>query len=94
MKMQSRRAFTLIEFLVVIAIIANLVSQLLPVLCKAKEKGRSSRCLNNQIQIGIAVMMYCKDFDDYLPFGYAYTWPDQKDLYWWQDLCRPYIDSE
>src|SRR5215216_6026680 len=91
---RSRRGFTLIELLVVIAIIAILAAILFPVFAQAREKARGAACLSNMKQIGLATMMYAQDHDDYLPYGYAYTWPGQKELYWWQDLCRPYVKNE
>jgi len=59
--------FTLIEMLVVLAIIGTLAALLLPALSAAREQGRRTACLNNLDQIGKALQIYANNNSDYLP---------------------------
>ncbi len=67
--MGGRNGFTLIELLVVIAIIAILAAILFPVFARAREKARTSSCLNNVKQLALAAKMYVGDYDETLPFA-------------------------
>jgi len=60
--------FTLIEVLVVVAIIALLVSILLPSLTKAREQAKRTLCASNQHQIGLAMVAYSVDHKSTLPY--------------------------
>jgi len=65
--MKRRSGFTLIELLVVIAIIALLAAILFPVFARARENARRASCESNLKQIGISMMQYLQDYDEYYP---------------------------
>jgi len=68
------RCFTLVELLVVIAVIAILAALLLPALNKAKQKAQTIACLNSLKQLQLCWHMYTHDNDDVIPpNNFVYT---------------------
>jgi len=69
-----RRAFTLVELLVVIGIIALLVGILLPTLSRARDAAQKTACLSNLRQGHQALVLYANDHDYQVPLGYTNGW--------------------
>lgn len=65
----KRSGFTILELLVVLAIIGILAAILLPALARARETARRASCLNNLAQIGAAMWMYAQENDRQLPWS-------------------------
>lgn len=65
---QCVRGFTLVEVLVVIAVIALMAALLIPALSQAKEQARLALCRSNMRQVGLGFLMYADDNRDYLPW--------------------------
>jgi len=66
---QQRRAFTLLELLVVVGMIAVLVAVLFPALRAARRAAARTACLSNQHQIGAAIFAYAADYDRTIVYG-------------------------
>lgn len=105
----SRRAFSLIELLVCLAIIAVLISALAPTLLAAREAGRTLGCLAKQRQLTLAWTLYAAEFKDrVMPLAYWSTTDigSGPQVFWWgthgtptsapvytRGFLAPYLDS-
>jgi len=94
MKMPFRipHGFTLVELLVVVAVIAVLASLLLPAVSRAKQAAHSAVCKSNLRQYGQAVQMYLNDFHVYPPYAMRNSAAEK--ALWWRDRVREYTAAK
>src|SRR5687768_3642116 len=64
---RGRNGFTLVELLVVVAIIAILAGILYPVFSQARVKAQQTACAANVKQLGTAIQIYVQDYDETFP---------------------------
>ncbi|MFA5292711.1 MAG: type II secretion system protein [Phycisphaerae bacterium] len=94
-----QKAFTLVELLVVISIIAILLAMLMPALQKARKQAKSVICISNLKQWGLMYSMYCEDNSGYFFSGQVNgsykggpTGADHGR--YWRGAMRPYSNNE
>jgi prepilin-type N-terminal cleavage/methylation domain-containing protein len=85
--------FTLIEVLVVVAIIALLVAVLLPSLARAREQSRATICLSNLAQQGVGFSAYSADNKTVLPWAGSFRFSLMEGKYYLGYTTKPEMDN-
>ncbi|MCS6776812.1 MAG: prepilin-type N-terminal cleavage/methylation domain-containing protein [Chloroherpetonaceae bacterium] len=100
--------FTLVELLVVVAVIAMLAGLLFPVLAVARGRARATTCVSNLRQAGVAFSMYLQDYDGYYPVAVDPADRDTPQIWdafpafraeipylpWLHEVLQPYVRSK
>jgi prepilin-type N-terminal cleavage/methylation domain-containing protein len=91
--MDWKRAFTLIELFVVIAILAFLAALLLSVFSRTKAKAQRTVCTNNLRQIILGIRMYCDDAGDRVPSPEYVRPASSTNLPWnaYKEIMKSYV---
>jgi prepilin-type N-terminal cleavage/methylation domain-containing protein/prepilin-type processing-associated H-X9-DG protein len=92
-----RRGFTLVELLVVVALIVLLAALIFPVFGAARERARGTTCLSHLRQIDQAYLLYVADWDEQLPDWYLPGPPRPAPFgprRFWPELLQPYLRSQ
>ena len=74
------RAFTVVELLVVISVVACLMAVLMPAIARARQRGRAIACLSNIRQLAIASQLYVNNNDGFYPIAYMYKFTDTESV--------------
>jgi prepilin-type processing-associated H-X9-DG protein/prepilin-type N-terminal cleavage/methylation domain-containing protein len=88
----NRRAFTLVELLVVVAIIALLIGIMLPALSRARDVARATVCLANVRNTGLAIQMYANEHGSHYPPSSCGLHGNPAET-WWINALQPYAST-
>jgi prepilin-type N-terminal cleavage/methylation domain-containing protein len=91
---RNRPAFTLVELLMVIAIIGILMALLFPAVNAMRASSQATACRGNLRQLGMGVIAYSQDRDGYLPAQWRTSRPNAWDNFSWVVEVLPYIDQQ
>jgi prepilin-type N-terminal cleavage/methylation domain-containing protein len=95
LKLEKRRAFTLVELLIVLAVVSVLAAVLFPVFSQAKRAALQASCLGRFRQVTTATHMYLMEYDDeFMPINYQPGLPpNAKTDRTWVQMLLPYTES-
>jgi prepilin-type N-terminal cleavage/methylation domain-containing protein len=89
--MRGKHGFTLIELMIVIAIIAILAAILFPVFNNARKKSLETNCISNLRQLTTAIKMYAGDNDDQFPYA---LYGDLPRSAWGDVIFQGYVNND